>query len=647
MRHVVIGTAGHIDHGKSTLVRALTGIDPDRLQEEKARGITIDLGFAHDVRGDVTLAFVDVPGHERFVKNMLAGATGIDVLLLVVAADESVMPQTREHFDICRLLQVPAGVVAITKADTVDADTVELVKLEVRDLTAGSFLAEAPILPVSSVTGVGLDALRAALVTAAAHAPARRDDGPFRLPVDRVFSVKGFGTVVTGTVVSGAASVDDEVSVLPAGRTVKVRGLQGHGAPVPRVRAGQRAAVNLAGLEVEDLARGDTLATPGTFDATRRLDAVLDVLAGARPLRHGARVRFHHGTGETLGRVAVSKVLGEDEAAGVTEIRPGGRAHVRLRLEKPVVLTRGDRFVLRAYSPPVTIAGGRVLDPQPARGGIRTPAGRRRFDTLDAGPAEGDVRADGIVDRTVAAFVEEQGGQGLPRAVLVTRAGLTPAEADAAVARLAAAGAVVPLAGLLVSPAILRGLSTALERLLEEYHAANPLSEGVPREEARERVFARAHPLVFEAVLQRLVQAGRITARDRLSSAAHRVTLAPDEEAARQRIDSAFREAGLRPPDLSSLADVLGLPAAAVGRALEVLQRQKTLVKVDALWFHAHALEALKAEVRALKEAPSARVDVATFKDRYGVSRKYAIPLLEYLDRERITRRVGDARVVL
>jgi selenocysteine-specific elongation factor len=471
------------------------------------------------------------------------------------------------------------------------------------------------------------------------------------MPVDRVFSVKGFGTVVTGTVVSGAASVDDEVEVLPAGRTVKVRGLQGHGETVSRVGAGQRAAVNLAGIEVEDLARGDTLVAPGTLEATRRLDATVEVLAGARAIRHGARVRFHHGTGERLGRVALSQiVVGDPRVSGTpvpVEIPPGARAHVRLRLEKPVVLTRGDRFVLRAYSPPVTIAGGSVLDPQPARSGIRTLAGRRRFQALDAASPGADLRACEVVDQTIVTLVGERGGQGLPRAALVSRVGLAGAEADDAVARLTAQGHLVPLAGLLVSKGVLAGLSEALVRLLDDYHTANPLSDGIPREEARERLFARADPRVFEAVLQQLVQAGRVTARDRLASSAHKVTLSAEEERARRHIESAFREAGLRPPDVSSLAATLALPAAAVDRALTVLQRQKALVKVDVLWFHAEALETLKAEVRALRDAPLARVDVAAFKDRYGVSRKYAIPLLEYLDRERVTRRVGDARVVL
>jgi selenocysteine-specific elongation factor len=649
MRYVVIGTAGHIDHGKSTLVRALTGIDPDRLKEEKARGITIDLGFAHDVRQDVTLAFVDVPGHERFVKNMLAGATGMDVLLLVVAADESVMPQTREHFDICRLLHVRTGVIAVTKADLVDPDTLELVRLEVRELVAGSFLAEAAIVPVSAVTGEGLDTLREALLAAAGEAAVRRHDGPFRLPIDRVFSIRGFGTVVTGTVASGVAALDDELEVLPEGLRVKVRGLQGHGSTVSAVGAGQRAAINLSGVGLDALLRGNSLVSPGMFLPTRRLDAIVDVLESARPIKHGARVRFHQGTGETLGRVAVARVLGpggDAEPGAPAAIGAGERAHVRIRLERPIVVTRGDRFVLRAYSPPITVAGGLVLDPVPGRSPIRSAAGRARFERLDPGPG-GAAHAPPAVDRALQTIVAERGPLGLERSALVARLGLAPDDTARAVSRTADAG-VTAVEDRLVATAVLDALSTGLLAILADYHRGQPVSEGLPREEARERLFARAHPAVFEFVVKRLVDKGAITARDRLALATHRVTLSADEERARSLVEAAFRSAGLRPPDPGSLAAELALSPVAVDQAIKLLQRQKVLVKVETMWFHADALEQLKAGVRALKTtAGEARVDVASFKDRYGVSRKFAIPLLEYLDRERVTRRIGDARVVL
>ena len=341
-RYVVVGTAGHIDHGKSAIVQALTGTDPDRLKEEKLRGITIDLGFAHLTEGETHLAFVDVPGHERFVKNMLAGASGIDGVLLVVAADESVMPQTREHFDICRLLGVSSGVVALTKADLVDPDMVELVRLETAELVSGSFLEGAAVVPVSVRTGEGLDEVRGALLKMAGRVAGRSPRGAVRLPIDRAFSVTGFGTVVTGTLVSGRVRVDDTLTVLPSGRDIKVRGLQVHGAVQTEAVAGQRVAVNVSGVDVSEIVRGDTAVTPGCFEATRRVDAVLDLLTSARRLRHGARVRFHQGTSEVLGRVALGPGLGE-MAGGDTpgELRSGGRAFVRLRLERAAVLTRG------------------------------------------------------------------------------------------------------------------------------------------------------------------------------------------------------------------------------------------------------------------------------------------------------------------
>ena len=375
MRSIVIGTAGHIDHGKSALVRALTGTDPDRLKEEQERGITIDLGFAHlqtegppkeTQQTDVDLAFVDVPGHERFVKNMLAGVGGIDLVMLVVAADESVMPQTREHFHICRLLQVPAGLVVITKSDLSDRETLELARLEVRELVAGSFLADAPVVAVSSRTGDGLEVLerrRSCRWRRRCRYAALTD--PYGCPIDRVFSMKGFGTVVTGTLVSGRLQTEQELVVLPQQRDTRVSGLQVHGRSQASAEAGRRVAVNLGGVDVSDVARGHTLTDRGAFEPTRRLDARLDLLPEARPLRQGARVRFHCGTAELLGRVSLA-----ERPRAETGPEPGTLAnprelYARFHLESPAVVTRGDRFIVRAYSPSDTIGGGVVLDPRP------------------------------------------------------------------------------------------------------------------------------------------------------------------------------------------------------------------------------------------------------------------------------------------
>jgi selenocysteine-specific elongation factor len=638
MRSIVIGTAGHIDHGKSALVRALTGTDPDRLKEEQARGITIDLGFANVEAEGVNLAFVDVPGHERFVKNMLAGAGGIDLVMLVVAADESVMPQTREHFQICRLLGVPAGLIVLTKADVADPDTIEIAKLEVRELTAGSFLAGAPIVVVSSKTGSGLDELRHALVRAAAAVRERDNEGAARLPIDRVFSVKGFGTVVTGTLVSGTIRNETELVVLPRDLTVKVRGVQVHGHASAEAVAGNRVAVNLGGVDVEDLARGDTLCERGAFEPTRRLDVVIDLLADARPLRHGARVRFHHGTSELLGRVVIA---GDREEGGRTaELAPGRSAYARIRLEGPAVLSRGDRFILRSYSPSVTIGGGVVLDPHPPRSGIRSVAAHVRFRQLDAAGA-----AEPALDNALTAFIDERAEVGLRRSALRARAGLSRAAADAAVTRLTRAGRAVLVGDLLVAPVVIRDLSERLLAALATHHASQPLSEGLPREEARERLFGRAAPAVFEHALAELERERKIAGRDRLALAGHQLSLSAEESHAHAAIERLFREAGLAPPDASSVPAAAHVPPAVADRMAALLLRQKTLVKLDALLFHADALARLKADVRGLSK--NARVDVSAFKERYGITRKFAIPLLEYLDRERVTRRVGDSRVVL
>ncbi len=646
-RYVVVGTAGHIDHGKSALVQALTGTDPDRLKEEKSRGITIDLGFAHLDAGETQLAFVDVPGHERFVKNMLAGASGIDGVLLVIAADESVMPQTREHFDICRLLGVTRGVVALTKADLVDADTVELVRLETADLVVDSFLAGAAVVPVSARTGRGLADVRAALVAMARQAGGRQTRGPVRLPIDRAFSVKGFGTVVTGTLVSGRISVDTTLQLLPAGRDVKIRGLQVHGASQRVAVAGQRVAANLSGVDVADIARGDTAVSPGCFEATWRLDARLRLLPSARRLKHGARVRFHHGTSEVLGRVALGPRLGEAESLedAPAELPPNGQAFVRIRLEAPAVLTRGDRFILRVYSPPLTIAGGEVIDPQPPRGGVRTAAARVRLERLQRGPADA---GDGGHEEAVRVLVGELGVTGLAMTALRMRAGLSAGAAEALADRLTSAGSVRRIGERVVDAAALGTVAERLMTLVTGFHAEHPLSEGMPREEARERLFKHASAAVFDTVLADLVRNGRLVARDRLALAGYEVTLSQEETRLSEAVLALVKEAGLSPPAPAAMVERLGCDPDLLDRVLPLLVRQRRVVRVGPLVFDLAALEHLKHDVQGLKmSADAVGIDVATFKDRYGVSRKFAIPLLEYLDRERVTRRIGQQRVVL
>ena len=649
MKHIVVGTAGHIDHGKSALVQALTGVDPDRLKEEKTRGITIDLGFAHYQHAGLNVAFVDVPGHERFVRNMLAGASGIDCVLLVVAADESVMPQTREHFDICRLLGVEAGLIALTKRDLVDDETLALVRLETHELVAGSFLEGAPVVPVSAQSGAGLEALRDAMQGVAARVTEHRKAGVARLPIDRAFTVKGFGTVVTGTLVSGEISVDCDLELLPAGRRAKVRGLQVHGEAQGAARGGQRVAVNLAGVEVGEFERGDTLVAPGGLETTRCFDATLTLLPNARSLKHGARVRCHQGTTEVMARVALATLVDADghapgpeapQGGFLTVLAPGADAYVRVRLERPAALTRGDRFVLRAYSPTVTIAGGTVLDPSPPRGRLRSLDGAVRLGRLAnrAEPREG-----------VTVMVEEAGARGLARAVVARRAGVAPVDVAPLVESLVADGRALPVGDLLVAPGHLGALREQLIASVAEFHAAHPLEAGVPREATRERFSHRTAHEVFDHVIRELVADGTLVATDRLALASHEIELSAEESSVRAQVERIFRDAALTPPEPASVAGTTGAGPDVVDRMLKLLLRDGTLVKVEALVFHTEALERLKRDVAGLKGPASTpvQIDVGGFKDRFRISRKYAIPLLGYLDRERVTRRVGKARVVL
>ena len=633
MLHLVVGTAGHIDHGKSSLVRALTGIDPDRLKEEKERGITIELGFAHTAVGDTRIAFVDVPGHERFVRTMLAGVGGIDCVLLIVAADESVMPQTREHFDICRLLAIPRGIVVITKSDLSDADTRALVRQDVAELVKGSFLESAPVIEVSANTGEGLDQLRAAIAAQVTTVRPRPLDGPARLPIDRAFSMKGFGTVVTGTLVAGKIGVDDDLVVEPQGRRVKVRGVQVHGRPATEAVAGQRTAINLGGVDVGDVSRGETLAAPHTLSVTRRFDAEINLLPSSKPLKHGARVRVHNGTAEVLGRVSIA-------GASIPEVTAGSSGFVRVRLETPAVLTRGDRFIMRAYSPPITIGGGVVLDPAPTRPGVRSAEGQASLERLRIAGDHG-VGA-------VTAMIEAAGLSGIPRVSLVSRAGLTPSKVEFVVNML---GASVASAGdRLIAQTHLERASKALVALVAASHKANPMSDGLPREEAREKIFARVAPAVFERVVEALKAAKTLVGSERLAQPSHKASVAGADDQVRTAIIDAYLAGGLKPPDAAAIEASIKAPRAIVEKVSALLLREKVLVKLDTIVFHGAALQKLKEEVTALKgSAPGGRatVDVAAFKDRYGVSRKFAIPLLEYLDRERVTRRTGDVRLVL
>ncbi len=639
MKHVIVGTAGHIDHGKSALVEALTGTDPDRLAEEKRRGITIDLGFAHlDLPGTpagegVRLGFVDVPGHERFVRNMLAGVGGIDLVLLVIAADESIKPQTREHFDICRLLDIPRGLTVLTKADLVEPDVLGLVRLEAEEFLAGSFLDGAPIVAVSSRTGAGLDRLKAELGRVASTVPAKDAAQHFRLPIDRAFTMKGFGTVVTGTLIAGSIGRDDEVELFPARRRLRVRGLQVHGRAAERAYAGQRTAVNLAGIATEELERGMVLAAPDLFEPSERVDVRLTLLPSAPPLRDRARVHFHQGTVETVAEV---RLLERDK------LQPGGQAFAQLRLQKPVLVLPGDRFIIRRFSPVVTIGGGQTLAVQARK--------QRRGDAQTLALLR--TLAGGKPSEILAALMEQEERGVLDERWLIGRTGWRREELRSAVEALAAAGALrrVGTEPLLVAwGARMAELSRETLAAVDAFHRQEPLLEGLPKEELKERVFGRRGEALFEPVLAELVASGAVElAGDKARRAGRAVTLSREESKAKQAIEQAFAAAGLTVP---SVRDVLARAAVEPKRAQKILLlllREGALVKIsEELLFHRTALETLPGLLRDYKQRKGVKLSVPEFKELTGVTRKYAIPLLEYLDRQRLTRREGDARVIL
>jgi selenocysteine-specific elongation factor len=544
---------------------------------------------------------------------------GIDVALFTIAADESIKPQTREHFDICRLLGIPRGLVALTKADLVDEDILGLVKLEIEELVAGSFLEGAPIVAVSSVTGAGLDELRRQLERVAADVPPRDVSGYLRLPIDRAFSVKGFGVVVTGTLISGAVARDQEVEVHPSGRRLRVRGLQVHGQKAERAVAGQRTAVNLADIEVADLARGEVLAEPGRFQPVQHIDCRLDLLPSAKPLKNRAPVHFHSGTAEIEARV---QLLGETGA-----LQPGGSAWARIALRDPALLLPGDRFIIRMFSPVTTIGGGIVVD-----------IGARRYRKGDDAAARLGALASSAPDARIGLLVREAAyGTGLPE--LIARTGMTERA-------ISAAAADAPLIRLTGPWYVDRDwFQSARDRLIETvraFHAANPLAPGIAKEDLRGCVLPGAPAFLLDALL---AEAGEIaTECDTVRARGHRVALKEDEERARAAIERAFEEAGLSTPALEGALSDSGVDPARARSLLAILLREKKLVRIGDLVFHHTAIQNLRAMLAARKPA---RFSVGGFKEWTGISRKYAIPLLEYLDRERITRREGDERVLL
>jgi len=649
MKSIIIGTAGHIDHGKTALVKALTGIDADRLEEEKRRGITIDLGFAHAQlpapNGEVLqIGFVDVPGHERFVRNMLAGVGGIDLVLLVIAADESIKPQTREHFDILQLLGVQRGITVLTKADSVDAETLEVVRLEVEEFLRGTFLEtpKSPMVVVSSLTGLGMEGLKEAIIAVAHQVHARDSRGLARLPIDRVFTMKGFGTVVTGTLISGTIRPDEELEVLPGGRQVRVRGAQVHGQTAGQAIAGQRTALNLAAASTDDLARGMTLVTPATFVATRTLDVKLTLLPSVtRALKNRARVHFHCYSAESVAEV---------ELYDAKELKGSHTAFARLTLASPLLLLPEDHFILRQFSPVVTIGGGVILDAAP----LQSPREIRKLEKL-AGTSLTDLTLAPLSKfenrgAILVSRVTRRGHRGLSLPDAIAETGWPNAEMTSRASELVAQGLLIQIQGHLFAHFELDLAQKSLLDAVSDFHKRDPLRPGMPKGELQEdmsRALNMAKEL-FEGAISNLVKNKKIeVSGDLLRLPGHGVVMKDEEAESKKKIEEAFSTAGLRVPALHEVLTGLKVDKARAQKIVTLLLRDRVLIKIsDELVFHRSALDELRRQIAGYK-TKSAQIDVAAFKEMTGVSRKYAIPLLEYLDRERVTKRVGDARMIL
>ncbi len=644
MRRVVVGTAGHIDHGKTALVQALTGIDTDRLAEEKRRGITIELGFAHLKLPDGTVAgVVDVPGHERFVRAMAAGAGGVDLVLLVVAADEGVMPQTREHLDICRLLGVARGVVVVTKADLLPGlgeDWLPLLEEEIRAACKGTFLEAAAILPVSARSGEGIPRLVEELGTLAAQVPERPADGPLLLPVDRAFSLKGFGTVVTGTILSGAVSTGDVLALVPPSQAVgelRARSVQVHGQGAPRAAAGQRTAVNLPGVDAQAISRGQVLTHPGEVPATSILDVELTLLEAApRPIRHRSRLLLHVGTAQVPCAVAL--------VDGRPEMAPGATALAQLRLAAPVAALPGQRFILRGFRAiegrGKTVGGGRVLAVVPRK--------RRRGKADDL--AQLRILATGDADARIAEVLAMAGPAGLPADALPGRTALSPRAVQGALDRLGARG----LALLFdrdrrswVSGTVATDLRERLLEALRAFHAAQPLAAGAGREELRGRLPPVTDPRLFQRLLSQLAEKGELVLEgDHARLHGHVAASGGTGGALKDRVADLLREGALAPPRVVDLPGLAGASAADVNAVLKLLAADGSVVRVSPeIWFDGAAVSTLRA--RLIEHLHAHReIDTQAFKELVGSTRKHVIPLAEYFDREKVTLRVGEKRVL-
>jgi selenocysteine-specific elongation factor len=633
MKRVVLGTAGHIDHGKTTLIKALTGVDCDRLKEEKERGITIELGFTSMVLpSGLEISIVDVPGHEKFVRHMVAGATGIDLVALVIAADEGIMPQTREHLDICRLLRVKKGIIALTKTDLVEKDWLELVKEEIQEFVKGTFLEGAAILPLSSVTGEGLQAFVAEVNQLAQEVEERSPAGLFRLPIDRVFTIKGFGTVVTGTIISGKVSLGDTLEVLPKGLEAKVRGIQAHGKPVEMATAGLRVGINLQGLEKTVIDRGNVLALSQSLKPTASLDVIFQLLSSSpKPLKNRTRIRLHVGTVEVLGRAIL---LNREE------VKPGEEALLQVRLEGPIIALPGDRFVIRSYSPLLTIGGGEVLDAFPARHKRFSQQVKEEMETLEKGSD----------DEKLKLRLLRAGAAGLSWPDLIMRSNMLPTKLKSRVESLVSSGGILRYNGdrlRYIHSQVITDLKRFCLDYLKEFHRQNPLQPGAMREELKTKLPPQMDARLFNHLLSALIEEKKMIAeKETIRLSSHTISLKEEEKDLRQKMVLLYAQGKLQPPLVKEVAQQLAVSESELKPVLRLLTKEGTLVKVkEDLHFHHQAMQELEGKLISFLQQHK-EMTPTQFKELSQVSRKFAIPLMEHFDAKKLTLRIGDKRVL-
>jgi selenocysteine-specific elongation factor len=623
MRHVILGTAGHIDHGKSALVKALTGIDPDRLKEEKERGITIDLGFADlNYPDGLTIGIVDVPGHERLVRNMLAGAGGIDLVLLVIAADEGVMPQSREHLYICDLLKIKSGLIAITKADLVENEWLDLMKDEVKNFVKGTFLEGAPMVPVSSKTMFNIDLLKEEIRNAALRVEPKPTKGLFRLPIDRVFTLKGFGTVITGTALSGSISVDDTVEILPSNIKSKVRGLHSHGKPIQTAYAGQRVAINLQGVEKEELKRGDAVVLPGRFIPTKTIDAKIELLRDVPAIKSKSLVHFHLATSETIARVVL---YGRDE------LKPEESCYCQFRLQDPVISMSGDRYIIRRFSPVDTIGGGEVFDPSPPR--------RRQKDIAEILM----TFEKGSFSDKISLKVLQSGLHGIST---MTIEGWIKAEIPAireSLEMLRGKGILFAIEDVLIHKTFFDSFREKVLQTLRDFHSKNPLKPGMPKEELRVKL--TVEPRLFSGLITSLKDV--IMEKEIIRLRTFSTVLSQAEETLKAKILELLQKGGFQPPSKEELSQSLKLDQKHLSDILKLMVKEGSLVRIsDSMYLTSPVYHTM---IESLKNffSKKSEMTVAEFRDILNTTRKYALPILEYLDSIKVTLRVGDIRKLL